>query len=325
MVTTKEDIYSRMKRISFWKKTILLLLCSLFVFTGACNSGSGGTGGSPEQGDERDNTPVILSTAPAGTYVDGNGYAEADLSNVSEGFVNVRYTGGADKVKLQIKYADSTTYTYNLNNSGSYETFPFTCGNGTYYVNVYKNIGGNEYILVFSTSAEVYSENEAFVFLYPNQYINFSDNASFISLSKRLAEKCYSGLDVVGNVYEYVVDNIKYDYDLAQTAPSNYLPDIDEIIKTKKGICFDYAALMCALLRSQRIPTKLVIGYSADVYHAWISVYLPETGWIDNIIQFDGVSWTRMDPTYVSTYTGSGSEVSSHVGDGSNYNELYCY
>ena len=39
------------------------------------------------------------------------------------------------------------------------------------------------------------------------------------------------------------------------------LPSVDETLKTKKGICFDYAALMTAMLRSQGIPTKLEIGY----------------------------------------------------------------
>ena len=35
------------------------------------------------------------------------------------------------------------------------------------------------------------------------------------------------------------------------------------------------------MLRSQRIPAKLEIGYSGDIYHAWISVYIKDIGWID--------------------------------------------
>ena len=54
---------------------------------------------------------------------------------------------------------------------------------------------------------------------------------------------------------------------------------------------------MAAMLRSQDIPAKLEIGYSGKVYHAWISVYIKDVGWIDNIIEFDGKSWKRMDPT----------------------------
>ena len=54
---------------------------------------------------------------------------------------------------------------------------------------------------------------------------------------------------------------------------------------------------MSAMLRSQRIPTKLEVGYSGDVYHAWISCYVDEIGWVDNIIEFDGKNWSIMDPT----------------------------
>ena len=45
------------------------------------------------------------------------------------------------------------------------------------------------------------------------------------------------------------------------------------------------APLMAAMLRSQGIPTRLEIGYSKDAYHAWVSVYIEDIGWIDSIIE----------------------------------------
>ena len=95
-------------------------------------------------------------------------------------------------------------------------------------------------------------------------------------------------MGVVTSIYNYVVDNLTYDYEKAATVQSGYLPNVDLTLATQKGICFDYASLMTAMLRAQDIPTKLVIGYTGQLYHAWISVYLPEQGWIDNIIYFDG-------------------------------------
>jgi len=44
---------------------------------------------------------------------------------------------------------------------------------------------------------------------------------------------------------------------------------------------------MSAMLRSQGIPTKLEVGYSGEAYHAWISTYIKESGWVDNIIKFE--------------------------------------
>ena len=102
-----------------------------------------------------------------------------------------------------------------------------------------------------------------------------------------------------------------------------YLPNVDDTLKSGKGICFDYAALMSAMLRSQRIPTKLEVGYAGEVYHAWISVYLTGTGWIDDIIEFDGQSWSLMDPTFAASSSSSG--LKKYIGDGSNYVLKYSY
>ena len=93
------------------------------------------------------------------------------------------------------------------------------------------------------------------------------------------------------------IQNISYDEEKAQNVSYGYLPNVDDTLASGTGICFDYAALMTAMLRSQNIPTKLEVGYSGDTYHAWISTYVDDKGWVDNIIEFDGDSWQIMDPT----------------------------
>ena len=113
-----------------------------------------------------------------------------------------------------------------------------------------------------------------------------------------------------------------YDEEKAETVKSGYLPSVDETLKTKKGICFDYAALMTAMLRSSGIPTRLDIGYATNIYHAWISTYLEEQGWVDNVIQFDGKSWTMMDPTFAAD---GGDGIKDFITDSSNYNVQYIH
>ena len=103
---------------------------------------------------------------------------------------------------------------------------------------------------------------------------------------------CGSDLDVVTNIYHYVIENITYDEEKAENVAYGYVPDVDETLSSGKGICFDYAALMAAMLRSQRIPTKLQVGYAGEAYHAWISCYVDEIGWVDNMISFDGKDWS---------------------------------
>ena len=80
---------------------------------------------------------------------------------------------------------------------------------------------------------------------------------------------------------------------------------------------------MTAMLRSQRIPAKLQVGYAGETYHAWISVYTEEDGWLDNVIQFDGNTWQLLDPTFASN--NERSEVAEYVGDGDNYLLKYSY
>ena len=113
-------------------------------------------------------------------------------------------------------------------------------------------------------------------------------------------------------------------YQKAKTVQSGYLPKVDDTLTTKKGICFDYSALMTTMLRTQNIPTKLVIGYAGSTYHAWISVYTEEQGWIDNAIHFDGQSWKFMDPTFASSGKGD-KKITEYITNPSNYIAKFSY
>ena len=130
--------------------------------------------------------------------------------------------------------------------------------------------------------------------------------------------------DKLKAIYSWIVSNVSYDYDKASSVKSGYLPSVDSTLSEKKGICFDYAALMTGMLRSQGIPCKLVVGYAGTVYHAWVNVYIEGTGWIANAIFFDGENWTLMDPTFASSGHSSAS-IMKYIGDGSNYTSKYAY
>jgi transglutaminase-like putative cysteine protease len=80
---------------------------------------------------------------------------------------------------------------------------------------------------------------------------------------------------------------------------------------------------MTALLRTQGIPTRLEVGYSGEVYHAWISTYVDEMGWLDNLIQFDGTSWQLLDPTLAAN--NDATSVKDYLGDGTHYLSKFTY
>lgn len=69
---------------------------------------------------------------------------------------------------------------------------------------------------------------------------------------------------------------------------------ISTVLKQKRGVCQDFAHLALACLRAYRVPARYVSGYiltqpppghaklqGADASHAWISVWAPESGWVD--------------------------------------------
>ncbi len=86
-----------------------------------------------------------------------------------------------------------------------------------------------------------------------------------------------------------IFDDFKFD----ATATDISTP-IAQVMKQRRGVCQDFAHLMLACLRAVRIPARYVSGYilthpppgqprmqGADASHAWISVWAPETGWVD--------------------------------------------
>lgn len=257
----------------------------------------------------------------SGTVTFSGGGATIDASNTGNGYLMVKYGGGNQRIKVQI--TKNTTYTYDLNARNSYEVYPITEGNGTYSVKVFENVSGNQYAQLMSQTISVSLTNEFAPFLYPNQYVNFNSGSQAVAVGAQLAAG-KDQLGIVKAVYDYVIGHVTYDYGKAQTVQSGYLPNVDSTLASGTGICFDYAALMTSMLRSQDIPTKLVIGYTGNLYHAWVSVYIDGEGWIDNVIHFDGHKWSYMDPTFMST-GGSSESAKQYVGNGSNYQEKYSY
>jgi len=270
--------------------------------------------------------PAVSDTLVAeasGTKVHKAERAVIDYSNTTDGYVMVQFTGQSDKrLRTQVK-GPATTYTYELP-KGQWEVFPLSDGNGVYQVSVYENVKDKSYALVTSVSFEVQLQDEFAPYLLPNQYVNYTPGSAVVAKAAEIVGSEPDTLKKVELVYNYVVGNLIYDTQKAASVKSGYVPVLDTVLAEKKGICFDYAALMAAMLRSQGVPCKLIVGYAGTAYHAWISVWSPETGWVDGAIFFDGVSWQRMDPTFASSGNKSDS-IMQFIGDGKNYTAKYLY
>jgi len=313
-----------------YKYFLVLITIAISIYLFACaaddtNSASSNasTATSQEKGT-RDNTPYVLKPELSGEIVYSNDVTSIDASNTNQGYIFAIYTGNNAKVKLQITGPNETTYTYNMTTGGGKnEIFPLTSGDGTYLINVYENLQGTQYVTAFSTEIEVVLDDDKLPFLYPNQYVDFNKDSLAVEKAAELAYSADSDLDVIDNVYNFMINNISYDYDEAETVQSGYLPDVDEVLTSGKGICLDYACLMAAMLRSQDIPTHMEVGYAGTEYHAWISCYVDDIGWVNGIVKFDGTTWELMDPTFGSTT--SEKELKEFIANSSNYSVKYIY
>ena len=263
-----------------------------------------------------DCTPVCLVPLADGIAQTHNDVAVIDHSHAEDGYICANYTGTCPKVKLRLTGPDAIVYTYDLHGNG-YEVFPLSSGNGSYEITIYENISGTNYSTCLYEKISVALKDAFSPFLYPNQYVNFSADSKVVAMGAKLASTAESDLDVIKNIYDYITANITYDYDKASDPPTGYTTDVDAILDSGTGICLDYAAVMASMLRSQQLPTRLEVGYAQDAYHAWISVYTDETGWLNGIIEFDGNVWTLVDPTFGAN--SSDRALKKFIGDGSNY------
>ena len=265
---------------------------------------------------------VILEPEAPGIAEERCEDAVVDFSNTADGYIMARYLGHTDRrLKVLVK-GPTTTYQYNLPLS-EWVVLPLSDGDGTYQAGIYRNTDGSKYAMVMMAEFEVTLSDDFAPFLRPNQYVNYLNAPATTQLGAQLCAGLTHPLEKVAAVYEYVVQNLSYDKEKAATVKSGYLPVLDDVLARKAGICFDYAALMTAMLRCQEVPCKLVVGYAGSTYHAWISVWTEEDGWVDGVIFFDGHSWKRMDPTFASSEQNS-QEILDFIENGT-YTVKYLY
>ncbi len=124
---------------------------------------------------------------------------------------------------------------------------------------------------------------------------SFINGRSFFESTKELMQRIYTDFEF-------------------KPGSTNVTTPLIEVMKERKGVCQDFAHLAIACVRSVGLPARYVSGYietaapegkeklfGVDASHAWFSIYIPNTGWIDfdptnNIIpsqQHITIGWGR--------------------------------
>jgi len=275
------------------KIAVLMLIILLLI---ACSQSNVGSNGNADDGSLSDFI-IPVPTAP-GINVERDDNASIDYSNIGDGYVIVEYSGKSENpLKVVLTAPHGEVYVYALSDGGFSEIIPITEGDGEYTIGVYEHLGGEDYSRVIAITANVVLKDGFLPFIHPNQFVNFTKDSELVALAAELTKNAKDTEEKIAAIYNYVVNNFTYDYALAASVQSGYIPDLDDVLHKKEGICFDYSALVTAMLRSQGIPTRLEIGYHGEEYHAWISKYCDINGWIENRYHYDGNEWYRLDPT----------------------------
>lgn len=200
-----------------------------------------------------------------------------DTSASANGYFTVCYNQDtAVKMKVGITFNGKTTfhdYTH-----GETSNYVFTQGDGNYTITLYRNVRGTSYTVAATTTASVSMQNEFAPYLASTAEITFSADDS---VGKKAAELCGAFKDDAARVvaiHNFISQNFTYNYDFAGQISSgkitNYVPDTQDILSGKNGICYDFSSLFAAMCRSQEIPCKIQKGYYNGIYHAWNLVYV---------------------------------------------------
>jgi len=141
-----------------------------------------------------------------------------------------------------------------------------------------------------SDAAMVRSNSEfldAFQYVFRSPYVQWNgDIAAYAAESFTPGRPTIDAvLDLTARIHEDFL------YDPKSTTVTTTLP---EIMKARAGVCQDFAHFEVGCLRAMGLPARYVSGYllttpppgtprlvGADASHAWASVYVPDTGWLD--------------------------------------------
>lgn len=213
--------------------------------------------------------------------------------DLESGIIGIQYQPNSNSDTKVVIQKGNQKYTYNLNSNN---TFPMQLGNGNYTVSVFEQKSGNKYRLLKKDTVNLNLEDESIVYLQSIQLIHWDTDMKAIQKAKALTKNLKSDQEKVEAIYNYIVKNISYDKKKSANVNADYIPSIEKTFSTSKGICYDYSALLAAMLRSVGIPAKLAMGYGKDIeeYHAWNQVYLK-----------DSKQWVTIDTTYDAGFKDS--------------------
>ena len=125
----------------------------------------------------------------------------------------------------------------------------------------------------------------AYIFVYKQDDLSLINgqatlwDTATVELADEICSDCDTEEEKIKAIYEWMTRSFEYDYDCN---PAIQYFNIRKILRTRKGICYDFAHLFAALCRSQNIPCYVVDGNKREnvqYHHTWNRVYFNDSWW----------------------------------------------
>jgi len=134
---------------------------------------------------------------------------------------------------------------------------------------------------------ELPAELDAYQFVFASPLVTLCPAArEYATLSFAPGTPVLAGtVDLMRRIYT------EFSYDKSATTVDT---SVDQVLVSRKGVCQDFAHVAICCLRSLGLAARYVSGYlktmpppgkpkliGADASHAWISLFVPNAGWVD--------------------------------------------
>jgi len=143
------------------------------------------------------------------------------------------------------------------------------------------------------SQSQLQNQEQLLEILDARQYVL---DSPMITVTPELADYAQSSfqpnralVDVVYDLMQRIYRDFTYDPSFTTIATP-----LSDVLKFRRGVCQDFAHLAIGCLRAYNIAARYISGYvetlpeagqqrlvGADASHAWFSVYIPNTGWLD--------------------------------------------
>jgi len=128
---------------------------------------------------------------------------------------------------------------------------------------------------------------EAFSFTFESMYVR-----PLAEALEYAADSFWPGRPILSAVLDLTA-RIKADFKYDPRSTTISTP-VEDVFRSRRGVCQDFAHLQLCCLRCLGLPARYVSGYlrtlpppgrprlvGADASHAWVSAWVPGSGWID--------------------------------------------